>query len=249
MAAPGTRRCRCLAGTRSFSARNSGVCEPLDHVLLDAPGHRADEPFRRRRGVRRADLQNLRHQRRIIGDPVSHHDPTAGPCHANHLLRDIERSRREHRPEDADDEVEAVVLELVQVRCVAFLEPELVRPRASARLFPASTRLLAMSTPSTSAPRLAAGTAVVPSPHPRSKTSSPGVISRLSTSASPLSRMLSAMRVKSPFSHNALFGFTDSSLSSAFTDVSTTTCARAETVSANPGQGAKQGQAWQPHAG
>ena len=27
------------------------------------------------------------------------------------------------------------------------------------------------------------------------------------TSASPLSRMLSAMRVKSPFSHNALFAF------------------------------------------
>ena len=28
-----------------------------------------------------------------------------------------------------------------------------------------------------------------------------------STSASPLSRMLSAMRVKSPFSHSALFAF------------------------------------------
>ena len=27
------------------------------------------------------------------------------------------------------------------------------------------------------------------------------------TSASPLSRMLAAMRVKSPFSHSALFGF------------------------------------------
>ena len=35
----------------------------------------------------------------------------------------------------------------------------------------------------------------------------PLVIPRLSTSASPLSRMLPAMRVKSPFSHSALFGF------------------------------------------
>ena len=64
-----------------------------------------------------------------------------------------------------------------------------------------------MSTPSTFAPSLAAGNAVVPSPHPRSRTSSPLVIPSSFTSASPLSRMLSAMRVKSPFSHSALFGF------------------------------------------
>ena len=64
-----------------------------------------------------------------------------------------------------------------------------------------------MSTPSTSAPSFAAGKAVVPSPQPRSSTSSPSVIPNVATSASPLSRMLSAMRVKSPFSHSALFGF------------------------------------------
>src|SRR5262249_16228946 len=51
-------------------------------------------------------------------------------------------------------------------------------------------------------------TAVVPSPQPRSKTLSPLVIPSFATSASPLSRMLSAMRVKSPFSQRALFGFT-----------------------------------------
>ena len=33
------------------------------------------------------------------------------------------------------------------------------------------------------------------------------MISNVATSASPLSRMLSAMRVKSPFSQSALFGF------------------------------------------
>ena len=46
-----------------------------------------------------------------------------------------------------------------------------------------------MSTPSTSAPSLAAGNAVVPSPHPRSSTLSPLVTPSPLTSASPLSRM------------------------------------------------------------
>src|SRR5579871_1590793 len=64
-----------------------------------------------------------------------------------------------------------------------------------------------MSTPSTSAPSLAAGSAVVPSPEPRSRTLMPGLIPRSLTSASPLALMLSAMRVKSPFSHRSLFGF------------------------------------------
>src|SRR5437868_6514049 len=83
----------------------------------------------------------------------------------------------------------------------------LVRPSFAARLFPASTRFRAISTPSTSAPSFAAGNAVVPSPHPRSSTLSPFVIPNRCTSASPLSRMVAAMRVKSPFSQSALFGF------------------------------------------
>src|SRR5262245_29249923 len=83
----------------------------------------------------------------------------------------------------------------------------LLSPSASARRFPAATRLHAMSTASTLAPSLAAGSAVVPSPDPRSRTSSSSVMPSLPTSASPLSRMLSAICVKSPFSHNALFGF------------------------------------------
>src|ERR1044071_7485501 len=69
-----------------------------------------------------------------------------------------------------------------------------------------------MSTPNTSAPSLAAGNAVVPSPHPRSKTLSPLVIPSPLTSASPLSLILSAMRVKLPFSQSALFGFIGSTL-------------------------------------
>src|SRR5437762_9675251 len=62
--------------------------------------------------------------------------------------------------------------------------------------------------PSTSAPSFASGNAVVPTPQARSSTLSPFVIPSRCTSASPLSRIVSAMRVKSPFSQSALFGFT-----------------------------------------
>src|SRR5688572_566740 len=64
-----------------------------------------------------------------------------------------------------------------------------------------------MSTPRTVAPSFAAGMAVVPSPQPRSRTRISLVIPSCETNASPLSRMLSAMRVKSPFSQSALLGF------------------------------------------
>src|SRR5215217_1192727 len=63
-----------------------------------------------------------------------------------------------------------------------------------------------MSTPRTSAPSRANGSAVVPSPHPRSNTCRPVRTPRLWTSASPLSRIVAAIRVKFPFSHNAWFG-------------------------------------------
>jgi hypothetical protein len=82
--------------------------------------------------------------------------------------------RGEHRAEDADHQVEALVLQVDQRAGVAFLEAEFVSPASRARRLPASTRLRAMSTPSTSAPSFAAGSAVVPSPQPRSRTRSPG---------------------------------------------------------------------------
>ena len=75
------------------------------------------------------------------------------------------------------------------------------RSRYSRAKFTASS-----SMPSTSAPSFAAGTAVVPSPQPRSRTFIPSVTASVATSASPLSRMLAAIRVKSPFSQSALFG-------------------------------------------
>src|SRR6478736_5706104 len=63
-----------------------------------------------------------------------------------------------------------------------------------------------MSTPKTNAPRFAAGRAVVPSPQPRSRTLRPGLMPSWATRASPLSRMVSAMRVKLPFSQRAWLG-------------------------------------------
>src|SRR5437762_1639983 len=64
-----------------------------------------------------------------------------------------------------------------------------------------------MSMPVTSAPICARGTAVVPSPHPRSSTRCDGVAARDLTNDSPDWRMQAAISVKSPFSHSALFGF------------------------------------------
>src|SRR5262245_1210103 len=64
-----------------------------------------------------------------------------------------------------------------------------------------------MSMPVTSAPSCAIGRAVVPSPQPRSSTLSGGLTPTDCTSFSPDSRMVDAIAVKSPFSHNAWFGF------------------------------------------
>src|ERR1019366_1646060 len=56
------------------------------------------------------------------GDPVPHDDPAAGPRYTDHLLRHVERPGGEHRPEDAHHEIEAIVLDLVQIRRIALLE-------------------------------------------------------------------------------------------------------------------------------
>ena len=80
-----------------------------------------------------------------------------------------------------------------------------IADRLGAKLATPRGESVSLSPPSLA--RLAAGTAVVPSPQPTSSTRISGVTPRSRTSASPLSRMLCAMWVKSPFSHNALFGF------------------------------------------
>ena len=97
---------------------------------------------------------------------------------------------------------------LVQVGRIAMLKPEVrkaVLLRAPVSGFDEASRNVDAQYVSQS---LAAGSAVVPSPQPRSRTLSDFEIPSAWTSASPLSLMLAAMRVKSPFSHSAWFGFT-----------------------------------------
>jgi hypothetical protein len=64
----------------------------------------------------------LRHQCRIIGNPISHHDPASGPGHAHHLLGHIKRLWREHGAKDAQNEIKAMICQLVQIGCIAFLK-------------------------------------------------------------------------------------------------------------------------------
>src|SRR5262249_25465737 len=95
----------------------------LDHIALDPPRHGADEALRQWRRGSGADFQDLRHQCRIVWNPVPHHDPASGPGHAYHLLGDIKRLGREHGAKDAHHPVKALILQLVQIRCIAFLKP------------------------------------------------------------------------------------------------------------------------------
>ena len=157
-------------------------------LLLNSPRHRADEAFRRRRRVCGAYLQDLCNQGWIVGNPIPHDDPTAGPRYPHHFLCHIKWLWREHGAKDAHDEIEGVVL---LVRADRKRRPPetcmFVETVFTARAFPAATRLLAISMPKTSAPSFASGRAVVPSPQPRSKTLNPFVIPSPATSASPLS--------------------------------------------------------------
>ena len=66
--------------------------------------------------------QNLRHQRRIVWDPVTHDDPAPRARYAHHFARHVVGSRSEHRAEDADNEIEAVITDVDQVGGVPLLE-------------------------------------------------------------------------------------------------------------------------------
>lgn len=91
------------------------ACTPKwhDDVVLGAPSHRTDESLRRRLGVRGAEPETLRDQRLTVGDPVTHDDATAGTGHGHQFLRNVERLRRPHRTENADDGIEGVIIQLL----------------------------------------------------------------------------------------------------------------------------------------
>src|SRR6185436_14362245 len=58
-------------------------------------------------------------------------DSTAGPGHAHHLLGHVKRLGREHRAKDADDEVEGLVAQVVEVGRVALLKTAVREARFS----------------------------------------------------------------------------------------------------------------------
>src|SRR5262245_3462308 len=102
---------------------NTSTGKSFYYVALDPRCYRVDEALWRWRCVGGADLQNLRHQRRIIGNPVAHNDSTSGPGHPYHLFGHFERFERKHRAKDAHDKIKRLVRHLMQVGRIAFLEP------------------------------------------------------------------------------------------------------------------------------
>ena len=54
--------------------------------------------------------------------PVPHNDPTSRLGHTHHILCHSQRIWREHSSEDAHDEVECMIFQLVQIRRIAFLK-------------------------------------------------------------------------------------------------------------------------------
>ena len=97
---------------------------------------------------------------------------------------------------------------LVQIGRIAFLKPAVRQAHFLAASVAGGNKVARdIHAQHVRAEFCAAGNAVVPSPQPRSRTFMPALMPSRWTSASPLSRMLAAMRVKSPFSQRALFGF------------------------------------------
>ena len=101
-----------------------------------------------------------------------------------------------------------MIIQLMQVSCIAFAEGTIGK---SFRLCPDLTRSYQIvryidSQDVGSKSGFRDGRVAI-TRTPRSSTLSPLVMPSWATSAEPLSRILSAIFVKSPFSHNALFGF------------------------------------------
>ncbi len=75
---------------------------------------------------RRADFEDLRHECRIVGDPVAHHDAATWSCDADHLLGDIEGLGRKHGAEHGERQIKRVVGDSVQAARVSFIKLQTV---------------------------------------------------------------------------------------------------------------------------
>src|SRR5262245_48587581 len=97
-------------------------------MVLHTPGHGTDEAFGRRRRIGRAYLEYLRHKRRIIRNPVAHHNPTAGIRDADHLPGDIEGLWGKHGSEHGDGQIEGIVGDALEIACITLLERQSSEP-------------------------------------------------------------------------------------------------------------------------
>jgi len=125
----------------------------------------------------------------------------------HHLFGDVKRLGGEHCAKDGYDEIEAAIFEIVQIGGIAFLKLAVAQALGNGALPAGRDEIACYVDAQDLGAERASGKAVVPSPHPRSSTLSPFVIPSVLTRASPLSLIDAAMRVKSPFSQSALFGF------------------------------------------
>ena len=168
-----------------FSFGTPACAKALDDVTLHTPRHGTDEAFRRRRRKRRADLQQLRYERRIVRNPVAHHDAAAGFRNAHHLLRDIEGLGRKHRAKHGDGHIKRIVGDAFQIARVSFLKLQPAETRFRGPFVPGFDEVPGDVDSRNFRPVRASGIAVVPSPQPRSKTRSGGVIPGIPATASP----------------------------------------------------------------
>ena len=114
---------------------------------------------------------------------------------------------REHRAEDAHDEIERLVVQVGEVARVPFLKRQVREALFLGPTVPGLDEVSAQCRRRALGPEPSGGNGRGPVATAEVQhLESLGDADR-STSASPLSRMLAAMRVKSPFSHSALFGF------------------------------------------
>src|SRR3546814_6843988 len=86
-------------------------------LIFQPPADRADEAFRRWRGVGGADLQDTGDERRVPGYPVAHDDASARAGHAHHLARSVERPGDE-RSEEHTSELQSLMRISYAVFCL-----------------------------------------------------------------------------------------------------------------------------------
>ena len=108
---------------RYFLLRNACSAESFDNMGFDTPGHWADKSFRRRRSVSGTDLQYLRHQRRIIGNPITHDNASAAFSYTHFLLCHIMRLRRKHRAKKTHYDIKRLIFQVAQIGRIPFLKP------------------------------------------------------------------------------------------------------------------------------